>query len=883
MVKEKCILEDKVNVCLDQEGFLKKPNKNEVMQISERIAEKEVNVSIEELMESVTLPNAKSFTPGVFSNGNRSNKSWKSQQVFALDIDSGLRIDEAIKHSTEWKVTPTFIYSTFSHTEEKPKFRMVFVLNEEIQDLRVRNAIQTALTTLFPSSDKNANDAARILFGGKKIEFVNQRVLSVPDILDGVVQKIKSGSNTTREMQKFCKASGLACYRGYPHYKKVEDKDIPEGKGNTLFVSKTKNRTNTINYYSTRVKNSHFSYYLVFSKDSPQEGDSYTPETSSLEEPEVKQVRNFPFDNLQKRCKLYREGISGHYWLYHNEMFGLMTNLINVEGGKSKIVETINSRKEYRAKKEEWSLMMNQIKKMNYTPTRCDTYCPFASECIHANNMIEQGKLPRGSVQVLNEPHFQEVDEVYKKLEETFGDIINDKEQGVYVIKAPTGLGKTEAIVNLAQENNFSIALPTHKLKEEVSQRLNAKKIKHLKIPELPLLEEPFSEKIEHLYNIGAYKTVNKFLREISNESEEVSMFLNDLEKVKSSKEELLLTTHQRAIFTNDDSNSTVIFDEDPISNLFPISQMKYSDLVFAFTKLQDTEANKDVILTLQKMIMNAPYDIVHERSSFLLPSVKDLEQSIVEESTISSNVLGFLNCDYFLKKNIGNTDYIYFIQRNQLPSSKKIIILSATINEQIAKLVFGEAVSFIDLGLVKPVGSILQVTSKSFSRYTIKENQKELKCLAENLMKRYNPESEIITYKDFFNYNRKEEIYFGNTEGIDDLKGENITVIGTPHLNPIAYLLISVTLGYRMGLEESRMEYIPVERNGMRFYFTTYSNDGLLKEVQFYLVESQLLQAIGRARVNRFPAKVLILSNLPVVGAEYISFTQKELMELMK
>ena len=85
------------------------------------------------------------------------------------------------------------------------------------------------------------------------------------------------------------------------------------------------------------------------------------------------------------------------------------------------------------------------------------------------------------------------------------------------------------------------------------------------------------------------------------------------------------------------------------------------------------------------------------------------------------------------------------------------------------------------------------------------------------------------------------------------------------------------------MGFEESRMEYIPVERNGMRFYFTTYNGDALLKEVQFYLVESQLLQAIGRARVNRLPAKVLILSNLPVVGAQYISFSQKELMRLME
>lgn len=882
MVNKKSFLEEKVSICLDHEGFNQKPDKKEVVRISERIAGQNSTVTIKELMDSVTLPDAKSFTPATFVNAKRLNQNWKSQQIFALDIDSGLRIEEAIGLSAKWRVEPTFIYSTFSHTDKNHKFRMVFVLDEEIHDLRIRNVIQTALTTLFPTSDKNANDAARVLFGGKKIEFLNKGVVSVPEILDGVVRKIKSGSNSTREMKNFCKASGLAFYKGYPHYKKFEEIELPSDWSN-LFISKTKNRTNTINYYSTRAENSHLNYYLVFSKDSKQDHEYFSYETKSFEEQEVKQVRNFPFDNLQKRCKLYREGILGDYWLYHNEMFGLMTNLLNVEGGKSKIVEIINSRKEYLEKQDEWSLMMNQIKKMNYAPTRCNTYCPFANECIHATNMIEQGKLPRGSVQVIEEPQFQDVDEVYKKLENVLGDLLKSTENGVYVIKAPTGIGKTEAIVNFAAENHFSVAFPTHKLKEEVSQRLTSKRIKHIKVPELPLLEKPFSEKIEHLYNIGAYRTVNKYLRQIANDNEDVSIFLEDLEKVKTSKNELLLTTHQRAIFTNDDSNSTVIFDEDPIQSLFPISQMKVSDLIFAFTKLQDNEVNKDVIITFQNMILNAPFDIVQERSSFLLPSVKDLEQTIVEERTISSNVLGFLNCDYFLKMRIHNTDYIYFIQRKKLSMSKKTIILSATINEKISKLVFGEEVTFVDLGLVKPVGSMLQVTSKSFSRFTIKENHKELKSLAKNLMERYNPESEIITYKDFSTGGKHEEIYFGNTEGIDNLKGENITVIGTPHLNPIAYLLISVTLGYRMGLEESRMEYRPVERNGLRFYFTTYSNDTLLKEIQFYLVESQLLQAIGRARVNRFPAKVLILSNLPVVGAEYISFPQKELIDLMK
>src|SRR5699024_10717383 len=124
------------------------------------------------------------------------------------------------------------------------------------------------------------------------------------------------------------------------------------------------------------------------------------------------------------RCKLYREGISGDYWLYHNEMFGLMTNLLNVEGGRSKVVEIINSRKDYLTKNEEWSLMMNYIRKMNYVPTRCDTYCPLSNECFHALNMVEQGKLTRGSVQIIKEPQFQDINVVYNKLEKVFGDIL---------------------------------------------------------------------------------------------------------------------------------------------------------------------------------------------------------------------------------------------------------------------------------------------------------------------------------------------------------------------------------------------------------------------------------------------------------------------------
>ena len=879
MVKENIVIKNGIKVCLDSEGFNQKPSKKDIIEISGRIAKQTTEVTVEKLMEFITLPNASTFTPAYFQNGKRLNENWVGQQLFALDIDDGLRIEEAIKLSEEMKVSPTFIYSSFSHTEDQHKFRMVFLLNEEIQDSRVRKVIQACLTTLFPVADRNANDEARLLFGGRKIEHISDSVITVPQLLDAVVRKIKKGTNSTREMKKFCEESNLALFKGYPHYKVIIGEDRPKGTS-SMYISLNKKRTNPINYYRTRAEISHSDYYIVFQQEANFD-DEHNEDL--FQEENVKLIRNFPFETLNDRCSLYHKGVSGEYWLYHHEMFGLMTNLLNIEGGRSKVIDIINSRKEYLQKKEEWSLMMNQIKKMNYLPSRCDSFCPFANECTHAKNMIEQGKLPRGSVQVLDEPIFQEIETVYSRLENLFKDILNKEEKGVYVIKAPTGIGKTEVIINNAKETNFSVAFPTHKLKDEVSQRLKKQNVKYFKVPELPMLEAPFNEKIEHLYTIGAYKAVNKYLRKLSSDSDEVKLFLEELDKIKKVKDDILLTTHQRAIYTNDNSNSTIIFDEDPIPSLFPISQMRLSELFYAFTKLQENQDNKDVIMALQKMIFEAPLDVVHERSSFLLPSVKEMENTIIEDPNIHSDILGFLNCDYFIKKRVNDKEWIYFINRNQLPENKKIIILSATVNEQISKLVFGNNVQFFDLGQVKPKGSMLQVTSKSFSRYTVKENQKELEKLAENLVEQYNPGSEIISYKDFFQIEREESLYFGNTEGIDSLKGQNITVIGTPHINPIAYLLIGVCLGFRMGLEESRMEYRQIERNGLRFYFTTYNGESLLREIQFYLIESQLLQAIGRARVNRYPAKVLILSNLPVLGADYISFSQNELQGIMK
>jgi hypothetical protein len=54
------------------------------------------------------------------------------------------------------------------------------------------------------------------------------------------------------------------------------------------------------------------------------------------------------------------------------------------------------------------------------------------------------------------------------------------------------------------------------------------------------------------------------------------------------------------------------------------------------------------------------------------------------------------------------------------------------------------------------------------------------------------------------------------------------------------------------------------VEHNGWRFPFTTYE-DPVLRNIQFYMIESELEQAVGRARLLRCDCTVHLFSNFPL------------------
>ena len=109
------------------------------------------------------------------------------------------------------------------------------------------------------------------------------------------------------------------------------------------------------------------------------------------------------------------------------------------------------------------------------------------------------------------------------------------------------------------------------------------------------------------------------------------------------------------------------------------------------------------------------------------------------------------------------------------------------------------------------------------------------------------------------------DDMHFGKVSGYDDLKGQDINVVGTFFINPIAIFLYAKLLD--MSIDSYEFENQIVLHNGFRFPFSTYNNQDL-RSTHFYIAQTELRQAIGRSRVNTEHCKVYVYSNFPLPEA---------------
>lgn len=146
---------------LDTKKFSNKPTGYETGALQKRISQTEIE--IEDL--ATGLCNGMTCKPALL-NGTKS-VDWIQQQVFALDFDHDITIEEELHNCNTLGIIPVFGYTSFSHSEEEHHFRLVFVTDEIITDVDKRNKLQITLIKTFDKSDKVTFDCTRIFYGGK--------------------------------------------------------------------------------------------------------------------------------------------------------------------------------------------------------------------------------------------------------------------------------------------------------------------------------------------------------------------------------------------------------------------------------------------------------------------------------------------------------------------------------------------------------------------------------------------------------------------------------------------------------------------------------------------------------------------------------------------
>lgn len=218
-------------------------------------------------------------------------------------------------------------------------------------------------------------------------------------------------------------------------------------------------------------------------------------------------------------------------------------------------------------------------------------------------------------------------------------------------------------------------------------------------------------------------------------------LYIDENKTVQSSTRSIF-TTHSRAIHSSF-SHDTIIFDEDPQSLLLNVETLKIADLkkIKSQSRAQLFGDDRPRFIKLQRYLEGVEAGEILTLPVEFKVDITNEWLLIMQTEGIDSNIIKFLDCNYFYKDE-SDRDRIHFINQEQLPKDKKIIIMSATIPVDIYKELYGERVRIIDISDVAHRGRITQHTKYSYSRKSLDEHLEQAKTKL--------PKRPTITFKSF-------------------------------------------------------------------------------------------------------------------------------------
>jgi hypothetical protein len=861
-----------VNVMIDPKNYFKKPT--DVSASLKRLTPTSVLVS--DLATQLVMPYGRSFMPAIMNGKGREREHWLEQQVFAMDFDNKpdkpqIHLDQIISRCEYYNIIPAFVHETFSSmTDGVPRYHAVFVLNGVIDNVRIRNVVKDALYALFPEADPSTSNENRLFFGGTTICYQSYKsVVDVEQLFLAAAAFIKQRDpkNAARNITSWCKDVGLNTINGLPAVLRIETSDSDE-------VSyKIEDLVGFQVIYKEKPPEI-FKNVKYFINLSPESGvntrNNKVYKHKDIEAPQADLIDVSNLEDLAENCPVMSDFAQGKD-IHHDVTWWCLVNLLPFKGGEALFLKWLKMRDVYNVDK--WKDQIGQLRKKPYMPANYSwlkSYYPDIDTQTKHRSFFQMAQLPRQKV-VRFGKKFEDVDVVHHDLSLEIEKALDENTKDIYVFRADTGVGKSTLMRMINQ--NAVFAFPTHQLKLQEAERFRQAGFDVKVTPEVPAsLPDAVKESLNMYHRMGGHKGANKLLRSIP----EAAEYLEQLDDALRTKG-ILFTTHARLPFLNV-KQDLIVIDEDISKTIFPQGNVEVTDLgtlvrllkeetksVFGVKRRikwdgKDIDVAEDITILEQLIMRVTTCDMYVPHSMGGLPLrnyeyIQDLAIKHCKE--FRSDVLGFLNSAHFTRIE----DRITFVRTLGLPEDKKIFIFSATASRYIYNEAFKSRLHYIDTPAVKNQGVLYQLLAPS-SRKAL-ENP-ELRALYQEVAGKL----PLLTFKKYEGEFENVVGTIGALEGLNSLEGQDLCVIATPHYDRNTYVLLAAALGYQLkAIDLSAPRYMKVSTDAAEFWFPSFVSKPL-REIQLHLVQSESIQAIGRARLVRNAAVVIVISDFPIAQA---------------
>lgn len=882
---------NQVKICLDRYSYFRKPSHKDAEIINNSIAGYTKQLSpynINDVTREISL-DGYSFCPATFKDGKKTKENFEQQQLFVLSFNGGISFKEVAARAKRYGLFIQFAYETYDSRVYNRCFNTVFLNDVPVDNLKAAEIIQGVLLTVYPEADRISKDITTMFHGG-----VRERLVFNEEIVENNIESLIRGMSAylfdnfgethyKKKIAKFAENYGISLNdKGLLSVKIVEDEHLNHKDHFDQFHIGKKMPKTIILSDHTGKKLPKLKYQI----------DMVDPNVTALstEAKEPKQRTSYRPSDLKKiesNCQLLSEFCLSKRKLTNHQFIGLATNVIFVESGSSKLKNILSASSLYDIDQRNfWSFNLSYLKQNEDEPWSCDCFCPYADTCQHGKNILSTANPKTQTIERLsnhNEQYYP-IDEVFEDVRKNFYLAIEDDKLHYHVIKAQTSVGKTEIYLEYLAKSQGKVLIdvPTNILKHDVLRRALKMKVNVMETPSLDEIKDDMPpgvwEHIEKLRAYGRHSEVTAYIKKqvqeksLKSNTRSIENYLLELEKFKAFDGHVI-TTHQRLLYMNEailKKYEVVIIDEDIIAGSIIPNHVEVPVLILKKLLKNLKEKNLYPALAGKVKALLKEVRLLKDKPSenlFRLPSVDWDNKEELEDMPTAIDISSFCSATHFYYRKASeemklNADSIVFLRMVNLKPIKHII-LSATVDETVCSYYFGDEMKFYNCKRAEYLGTLNQYYNASMSRAFIDEHPKIY-----TQIKEFTGNDNVITFKEY----NKGKYHFGNTAGCDTMKGQNIDVIGTYHLVDFLYKLFPYTLGIDFDEAARLKPRQAVTHNGYRFKFTTY-DDEVLRNMQFWMIESELEQAVGRARLLRCDCTVNLFSNFPLLQANLMVF----------